>query len=39
MAKFQKFASMFVKYLSFNGNFRLFPLGTEESMAKAEDME
>lgn len=39
MAKFQKFASSFLKYLSFQGSFRLFPLGTEESVAKAEDME
>lgn len=37
--KFLKFASMFPKYLSFQGNFRLFPFGTEESMANPEDVE
>lgn len=35
--QFLKFASAFLKYFSFQGNFRLFPFGTEESMANPED--
>lgn len=37
--KFVKLTSMFLKYLSFQGNFRLFRFGTEQSMANPEDVE
>lgn len=37
--EFLKFASTFLKYLSFQGDLRLFPFGTEESMANPEDVE
>lgn len=37
--KLLKFASTFLKYLSFQGNFRWFTFDTAESMANPEDVE